>query len=165
MCIQTRLYTAGGVTTSFDELERHAPTFQSFLLIDYQEAASSLASLATPSHLLCPMLPAPRREVTVPFEAYVGPWSLGRLATRRCVIFVAVMTSALDSSVWSFQSQTLAVLDVGQPGSITPKDGWKGTIQTGFCRWSDAYPMKLVDLRWSMTKAVEPHPRKMGMPR
>ena len=64
MRIQVDRTTAGEIATSVaDELDGHAPmSRRRCFLIDYQDAASSLASPAAPLHLLNPLRSATWRN-------------------------------------------------------------------------------------------------------
>lgn len=179
LCIQAAsIYTAGKITARFRELDRHTLVSVSYLSTRFQESKSSWKLPSAWSHLLCPLLPGPGQvdsaTPSISFEAHISPWShllpvpsLIKRAASGSAMAVAAAALDVPTGSWSLHSQCLAAISVCQSDSsgvvAVPKhDGWSGTIQAGFCRWSHECPMEVVDLRWAMMKTVQHHPPRAG---
>ena len=148
------------MVTSVDQLDRHSPMpLLGCRLKGYHQAsASSWASLAaaqkSPNHAAPP---AAALGVLIPSEAFAAlcppgfPW----LTAPQHRALDDGMAATLDTVTWSFHSQGSAMMDSCHFDSVTPEDGWNGTIRRGFSRWFAACRMERVDVRWTLVRTVE----------
>ena len=161
----TRPYTTDAVVTTGDQLDRRLAMPLSCRLMGYHR--SSVSSLALPAAAQRPRLrsspPAAALGVTMPSEALVAPWTPGLpepVAPQHRAPDAVMMAASLDAANWSFRSQNLTVMGLScQFDSLTPEDGWNGTLQSGFCRWSNSCRMERVGVCWTLVRTVELPPK------